>query len=171
MSLIKYFISKDYYPHMEVNILSKQRISKERKLVTDVDVVGLYSNASGQMEMILGDCKTLSGQSPIARTLWLKGLMSYTGANSGMIILSKAIEKEHQLTASDLSIQLLSDNDFKVYAQHTAGTNTSVLSSLASETAGIGISRHPQVYNPASDARLADTGFWNENSALLAFVR
>jgi len=165
MSLIRYFISRNIYPHLEVNVLSKQRISNKPKLVTDVDVVGLYPDSFGQFELVLGDCKTLSGVSPISRTLWLKGLMDYTGAIRGMIILSKEVEKEHQLTASDLNIQLLSDNDFHIYSRHTTDTTVRILSAIANQKAWDRYFETSQRYTtlrPLQD--FSDTGFWNETS-------
>lgn len=119
IKLLKYFVHRNWYPQLEVDILSKPQISSNRKLITDIDVLGLFPDVTGNLNPILGDCKTLKNQSPIARTLWMKGLMEYLDATKGMIILQKEIEKDHQLTSHHLNIQLLSEQDFDTYSKHT----------------------------------------------------
>ncbi|RZJ75290.1 MAG: hypothetical protein EOO47_19930 [Flavobacterium sp.] len=130
IKLVEYFVRSFWYPQMEVNILSKHRISNTPKVITDVDVLGLFPDPTGSLKKILGDCKTLKNQSPIARSLWMKGLMEYFDSTKGLIILSKNVEKEHQLTSSVLDIQLLSDADFTLYSKATADYKISFESAL-----------------------------------------
>jgi hypothetical protein len=131
IKLLNYYIHKYWYPQLEVDILSKQRLSSNRKLITDVDVLALFPDATGQYSILLGDCKTLKNQSPISRTLWMKGLMDYVEADNAIILLSKKVEKEHQLTSNHLGVQLLSEEDFDIYSKHTANYLIGIKSALA----------------------------------------
>jgi len=162
LSVIKYFVENRFYPQMEVNVLSKQRISNDRKLVTDVDVYGLFPSIDGQLHIILADCKTLQGQSPAARMLWMRGLMDYLSANKGLIVLSRPIEKEHQMTASELDIQLLSDVEFATYAKHTTDNRLEIKSALVE---GAAWDEYFDVSNRFIGLRdmqdFANTKFWN----------
>lgn len=120
IKVVEYYIRNYWYPQMEVEVLSKHRISSAPKFITDIDVLGLVPDSTGLFKKVLGDCKTLKNQSPIARSLWMKGLMEYCDAATGIIILTKAIEKEHQLSSSILNVQLLSEEDFDLYARTTS---------------------------------------------------
>lgn len=130
IKVIEYFVRRNWYPHMEVNVLSQTQISAAPKLVTDIDTLALAPEVTGKNQIILGDCKTLKGQSGITRALWMKGLMEYFGANKGLILLTKDIEKEHQLTANTFDVQLFSDDDFNFYSHATADYLTPLSSSL-----------------------------------------
>lgn len=134
IKVIEYYLRRYWYPQMEVNVLSKNRFSEVPKLITDVDVLGLYPEVTGNLKLILGDCKTLKGQSPITRSLWMKGLMDYFNAEKAIIILTKNIEKEHQLTSNYLNVHLLSDSDFEIYAKATSDTIIDLNSALAVDT-------------------------------------
>ncbi|WP_419495012.1 hypothetical protein [Chryseobacterium bernardetii] len=162
---IEYFTRRFWYPHLEVNVLSKNQLSRAPKLVTDIDAIALAPEVTGTFFTILGDCKTLKGQSPITRALWMKGLMEYFSAEKGLILLSKEVEKEHQLTANVLDIQLFSEEDFEFYSKSTADYIIDINSAL------IMIDhwdlfmdidkRHPKL-KPLAD--FARTGFWNEKN-------
>ena len=128
--VIEYFVRRNWYPHLEVNVLSQTQISAAPKLVTDIDALALAPEITGRFQIILGDCKTLKGQSGITRALWMKGLMEYFGAKKGLILLTKDIEKEHQLTANTFDVQLFSDNDFNFYSHATADYLEPLFSSL-----------------------------------------
>lgn len=129
--LLQYFLSKNYYPQLEVEVIHTESIAKKPKIITDIDVMALSPDASGILSPILGDCKTLKGQSPINRVFWLKGLMSYFDAHFGIILLSKKIEGEHQLLSSELNISLFSEDDFKIYSSATSGTSNIKTSSIS----------------------------------------
>lgn len=133
IKLLRYFLLNFWYTDLEVNIMSKERISKNKKLITDVDVLALYPDATGDLKMYLGDCKTLKNQSPIARGLWMKGLMEYFGAAKGLILLLKDIEKEHQLSVYPLNVQIFSESDFETYSKRTADYLIEMKCALAEE--------------------------------------
>lgn len=117
--LLQYFISRNWYPQMEVEIFWPDSPSAKPKMITDIDVLALAPSQNGVLRPIIGDCKTLKNQSPINRVFWIKGLMSYLGADYGIVLLSKAIEGEHKLLANSLNVNLLSDSDFKCYSEAT----------------------------------------------------
>lgn len=164
--LLKYFILNFWYPELEVNILSKERISNNRKLITDVDVLALYPEVTGDLKAYLGDCKTLKSQSPISRALWMKGLLEYIGATKGIIVLMKDIEKEHQLSANHLNVQLYSDADFDTYSKRTVDYLLEINSALENENNwteyfSIG-TKFPRL---AALQDYARTNFWNEQNS------
>lgn len=162
---VEYFTRRNWYPHMEVNVLSKSQLSHAPKLVTDIDTIALAPEVTGNFITILGDCKTLKGQSAITRALWMKGLMDYFSAEKGLILLSKDIEKEHQLTANALDIQLFSDRDFEFYSKSTADYTIDLQSSLI-------ILDHWDLFMEIDKrfprlkplVEFARTDFWNEKS-------
>lgn len=166
IKVVEYFLCRGWYPHMEVNVLSQNQISSTPKLVTDIDVLGLAPEVTGKYQVILGDCKTLKGQSPITRALWMKGLMEYFGAKKGIILLSKDIEKEHQLTADTFDVQLFSEEDFDFYSKATADYNNLIRSALAdidNWDLFVDIEKRFEKLKPLSD--FARTNFWNSKNS------
>lgn len=161
--LLKYFVRRNWYPELEINVISKQRLSKIKKLITDIDVIGAYPDSTGKFKTIIGDCKTLKGVSPISRVLWLKGLMSYFEAEKGVILLTKSIEKEHQFNASILDIQLMTDSDFSIFAKNSADYINPPISSLEEianwEAFFLIFSRFPAL-KPYE--LFCNTDFWND---------
>lgn len=92
---------------------------RSTKLVTDIDVLGIRPSGNLQWEVLLGDCKTLKGQSPANRVVWLNGLMSLYRASEGFVVLqrraSQPIEPDHKLFASSMNIFLLDEKDFTTF--------------------------------------------------------
>jgi len=131
LRLIRYFLSRQWYPFMEVDIYSREGVSKSRKLITDIDVIALFPSITGKLEPILGDCKTLKNQSPIARALWMRGLMACISAKQGLIVLEKNIEKDHKSVANDLDVNLLSLSDFENFASKTSNQYNELNSALS----------------------------------------
>lgn len=164
--LLKYFLKRFWYSNIEVTIFSKKRISSTKKLITDVDVLGLHSDVSGQYKKILGDCKTLKNQSPIARVLWMKGLMSYLDSSKGFIVLDKGIEREHQLTASILDIQLLSDSEFETFGNSTTDETIKLDSAVGNMANWDTFFNIDKKYPPlASLIEFSKSDFWNQDSS------
>ena len=166
INLVKYFLKRRWYPQMEVVILCDQNISSTNKQITDIDVLGLYPNSSGKLDEVLGDCKTLKNQSPINRILWLKGLLDLTNSTSGIILLTKNIDKDHKLVADKLGISIMSDNDFSKFV----GVTTSQLDTFCSALEKVELwekkttikSSYP---NLSSLIDYVSVGFWNETSS------
>jgi hypothetical protein len=163
MKLVKYYVSKLWYPQLEVDILCKEGVSETRKAITDIDVMGLYPSTFGYLHPVLGDCKTQKNQSPINRALWMKGLMELTGAKYGIIILEKSIEGDHKLTANELQITLLSDKDLDVYSKSTSSESEEYKSALC---VGENWDKYFDIMNKFTNLKslltYVKSGFWNE---------
>lgn len=166
LRLLKYYLLNFWYPELEINIKSKERISTTQKLITDIDALALYPDVTGDLRLYLGDCKTLKNQSPIARVLWMKGLLDYLGADKGIILLTKDIEKEHQLSAYHLNIQLFSDKDFEIYSRRTTDYLLGISCALEGEDMWdlfFAIpKRFPTLFGLYDYGR---TQFWNEDNS------
>lgn len=130
--LLQYFLSKDWYPQLEVDVTYSGSTSPKPKMITDIDVFAMAPESNGILSPIIGDCKTLKNQSPINRVFWIKGVMEHFCSNFGVVLLSKNIEGEHKLLASDLGVSLLSDDDFKVYSIATSNSNLASSAALVS---------------------------------------
>ena len=128
--LLKYFVSRKWYPQVEVQVFNREGASSTPKLITDVDVLALYPDIDGYLTPFLGDCKTLKGQSPIARALWLRGLMDFSGGKKGIVLLERPIENDHKLAATEMGVSLLSNIEFDTYAKCTSSAFASINSAL-----------------------------------------
>lgn len=117
--LLQYFLSRGWYPQLEVDIYNVESIDTKLKMITDIDVLAMSPMQNGILKPVIGDCKTLKNQSPINRVFWIKGLMSYINSDYGIILLSKNIEGEHKILANSMNVSLLSDEDFKVFSKAT----------------------------------------------------
>jgi len=118
--LLFYFLSRFWYPQLEVQLFYRGTMNSKPRIITDLDTVALSPSEYGLLRPVIGDCKTLKSQSPVNRAFWLKGIMDWFGSDSGIVLLTKDIEREHKLLANDLNIVLLSENDFKSYSLATA---------------------------------------------------
>lgn len=115
--LVRHFAAQNWYYQIETPVFHKGGVHERKKFITDIDVLALRPSADLRWEVVLGDCKTLKGQSPANRVLWLRGLMDYYSATSGIIILQRkqAIEADHKLFASSLGIRIIDEDEFQVY--------------------------------------------------------
>jgi hypothetical protein len=115
--LFKHFWAQRSFTQVEVEIYPDEGVSYPRKVITDIDVYALRPTGNLAFERVLGDCKTLKSQSPVHRSLWLAGLMKLLGAQAGFVLLSPAggIEQDHKLTANQVGVALLTEEDFHTY--------------------------------------------------------
>ena len=115
--LCRHFGSQDWYVQPEVKVFHRGGLLEHKKPITDIDVLALRPGANLNWELVLGDCRTLKGQSPVNRAIWLRGLMEYFSASSGVILLQKKqpIEQDHKLFAASLGIALLDESEFLTY--------------------------------------------------------
>jgi len=113
----RHFGARGWYTQIETPVFFESSLEAKPKEITDIDVLALRPGNDLRWELILADCKTRKGQSPVNRALWIKGLMDYYSATSGIIILggSKNIEKDHKLFAADLNITILHESEFDNY--------------------------------------------------------
>ncbi|EKK02898.1 hypothetical protein RBSH_01591 [Rhodopirellula baltica SH28] len=117
--LFKHFSAQGWFSIPEVPVYFSAGEHHKQKLITDIDVFGIRPNDNLRWEVLLGDCKTLKGQSPANRVIWLSGLMSNYNASEGYIVLQRRanqpIEADHKLFASSMSVFLLDEKDFKTF--------------------------------------------------------
>ncbi|NER98021.1 MAG: hypothetical protein F6J86_30040 [Symploca sp. SIO1B1] len=112
--LCRHFAAQNYYVQPEVPVFHRGGIHERKKLITDIDVLALRPSPDLRWELVLADCKTLKGQSPANRVLWLRGLMDQFSASSGVIMLQRkqTIESDHKLFAASLKIHLIDEEEF-----------------------------------------------------------
>ncbi|MEM5008452.1 hypothetical protein F6Y03_01125 [Bacillus megaterium] len=115
---------------MEAEIYFAEGVSSKRKVVTDLDTVALIPSNFGELNFLIGDCKTLKNQSPITRSLWLSGLMGLLKAERGIVLLTKEIERDHKQLSSNMNVSLLSEKDFEILANKTSNSYKTVNSAL-----------------------------------------
>lgn len=115
--LCRHFGAEGWYVQVEVPVFHRGGMHEQGKVITDIDVLALRARPDLRWETILGDCKTLRGQSPANRAIWLRGLMDYFGASAGIVILKpeQHIEVDHKLFAASLGITLLHEAEFSKY--------------------------------------------------------
>lgn len=117
--LFKHFSSQGWFSLPEVPVYFAGGEHHKKKLITDIDVLVIRPAGNLQWEVLLGDCKTLKGQSPANRVIWLSGLMARYKASEGFVVLQRRanqpIEPDHKLFASSLEIFLLDENDFTTF--------------------------------------------------------
>lgn len=115
---IRLAISKRWFPQLEVAISSPRSVSNTDKLITDIDVLALAPDELTSFRMVFVDCKTKKGESPISRTLWLRGLMDHLHADRGICVLKRnAIERDHRHAAGKLGIMLLTESELPLYSR------------------------------------------------------
>jgi hypothetical protein len=114
--MFKHYWAQRCFVQPEVDVHSSRGTSKSSKLITDVDVLIFRPHSDFYFEKILGDCKTLKGQSPIGRALWLRGLMEFVDSKRGLIVLrTNRIESDHKIASNQVNVRLFSEEEFKVY--------------------------------------------------------
>ena len=129
---IRFCILTGQLPFLEVIVQNKRELSDTSTIVTDIDVLGLLIDGSGELKRVIFDCKTLSKTSPINRTFWASGLMKYTNCDEAFIILNKKASEAHRLTAKSLNVHLFNNRQFSNYAEsHSLDYNTDYCYSTA----------------------------------------
>ncbi len=88
---LRYIVAKRWFPQLEIDVLPKISTSTKNKLITDIDVLGSVPDEFLGYRAFLFDCKSGKNESPINRTLWLRGLMDRVHATRGLLILSDKI--------------------------------------------------------------------------------
>lgn len=147
---------------MEAEIYFTEGISKNKKIVTDLDTLALIPSDFGQLSFIIGDCKTLKNQSPISRSLWLKGVMGLLNASKGIVLLTKDIERDHKQLSSNINVSLLSEKDFETYANKTSVNYARVNSAVANgESWEKYFELHKRFPRLESAIKFVKNEFWN----------
>jgi len=116
-SAIRFCILTGSLPFLEVNVENRRELSDTATVITDIDVLGVFVDASGTSRRIIFDCKTLGKTSPINRAFWAAGLMRYVSCNEAFVILRKKATEAHRLSAKDINVHLYSEKQFSNYSE------------------------------------------------------
>lgn len=127
-SALRYAVGKRWFPQLEVEVLPRVNITTRSTAITDVDVLAAVPDEFVGFRTVLIDCKTKRSESPIARTLWLSGLIRQLNAARAICILKRPrVEPDHRLVASQHGIVLLTEDEFAAYAVATGVRRDAVM--------------------------------------------
>jgi len=117
-------VSKRWLPQLEVEIEPARRLEKSKFLLTDIDVLSVASSPIGGHIRLVFDCKSGARESAIGRAFWLCGVMTRASATHGFVVLNDkvSVNRDHRISASDLAVSLLHENEFEDLAQGMGGT-------------------------------------------------
>ncbi|MGY6209898.1 hypothetical protein ACXEO8_07960 [Cytobacillus firmus] len=153
---------------MEAEIYFSEGISPKKKVVTDLDTIALIPSNFGELSFLIGDCKTLKGQSAISRALWLSGLMGLLNADKGIVFLTKEIERDHKQLASNMNINIISELDFETLISKTCPNykkvNSAILNGDTWDKYFLLYKRFPELEKAV---RFVKNEFWNITDAKL----
>lgn len=116
-SAIRFCILTGSVPFLEVNVENKKELSDTSTVITDIDVLGVYTDSTGVQRRTIFDCKTLGKTSPINRAFWAAGLMRYLACDEAFVILRKKSSEAHRLSAKHIDVHLFDENQFANFAE------------------------------------------------------
>lgn len=121
---LKLSISLGWFPQLEVAIIPEASISKNKYMLTDIDVLAMNPPILKGLRRVAFDCKSSTKESAIGRAFWLYGVMKKSGAAHGFVILNNRvhINHDHRISAYELNIALLHENEMENLAQSIGGT-------------------------------------------------
>lgn len=118
--VLRYVTAKRWLPQLEVIVLPPMATTRRTVPITDIDVLAEVPDEFVGFRRVIIDCKTRKSESPIARTLWLAGLMRHLSVSRGIIVLQRPkVEADHRHFAAQHDILLLTADDFTQYAAAT----------------------------------------------------
>lgn len=123
-SALRFCVSKRWLPQLEVDIESLMRTEKTKYLLTDLDVLSTAPSSIGGHIRMVFDCKSGAKESAIGRAFWLNGVMTRASALHGFVILNDkvSVTQDHRISATDLGVSLVHENEFEDLAQGLGGT-------------------------------------------------
>ena len=120
---LRYCVAKRWFPQLEVDVRPGRHVGKKPALVTDLDVLAFIPDEFRGLRSVVFDCKTRARESAVNRSMWLRGVLDLMQAEVGICILKKsAIEPDHKLTATELDIVLLAEDEFDIFANATCSS-------------------------------------------------
>ena len=127
-------VSKRWLPQLEVEIEPTRRLEKSKFLLTDIDVLSVAPSPIGGHIRLVFDCKSGARESAIGRAFWLRGVMTRASATHGFVVLNDkvSVNRDHRISASDLAVSLLHENEFEDLAQGMGGTTIATDSATSS---------------------------------------
>ncbi len=152
---------------MEVDVHPPHAVGKRAVLMTDLDLLASIPDDFSGFRQVVIDCKTLSRESPVNRSLWLRGLLDRMNADYGVCILKKSsIEADHKLVATRLGVVLLAEDEFDIYAS----AMSPLYSSTTAHTANIDAWEHffaiKDKYPALGSAiQFGRSSYWMQNEA------
>lgn len=108
---IRYCLSVGQLPCPEVIVFSPSDLTAQTEPLTDLDVLGLETIDDGRFRRTLFDCKT-GKMSAINRALWARGLMEFAKIDHSIVILKKPPPENHRLAATNISVDLHTEDTF-----------------------------------------------------------
>jgi hypothetical protein len=166
--VLRYMVARRWFPQVEVDVLPEISISATRdKPVTDIDVLGLAPDSFGGFQKVLVDCKTRKNESPVARTLWLSGLMTQTRASQGICVLTRGrVEPDHRFYASRYGVLLLTEDEFDEYMLATGVSRDALVGSVGVfDTWEAFFSIAARYRTLASAVEFARRGYWQASDS------
>jgi len=109
---INYCLARGFLPFVEVLVRSSSELSDVTEVVTDIDVLGVYSWKDAGLHKTLFDCKTSNKMSSINRAFWAAGVKAYAGCDSAFVILKNRAVSNHRFTALRMNVDLHDDSSF-----------------------------------------------------------
>jgi hypothetical protein len=127
---LRFGVAKRWLPQLEVEVEPHRRMERSRYTLTDIDVLTVAPSPIGGHIRLLFDCKSGARESAIARAFWLRGVMARTAANHGFVVLSSRvpISRDHRISASDLAVSLVHEDEFQDLAAGLGGTTEPIKS-------------------------------------------
>jgi hypothetical protein len=129
---LRYVVARHWFPQLEVEIRPSITTASASRPITDIDVLALIPDEFEGYRSLVIDCKTKKGESPIARSVWQRGLMDIVHATRGICILKRdQMEFDHRQAAAQFGVLLLTEADFTEYVRTTAPMAASLTAHLA----------------------------------------
>ena len=110
---VRYCLAVGSIPFVEVITKSTSTLTQHVEVLTDLDVVGLETNADGSQTRTFFDCKSGSRMSAINRALWAAGVLAYTDYDRAHVILKKTPVLNHRLSALSIGVDLHDETSFR----------------------------------------------------------
>lgn len=138
--VLRYCVSKRWFPQLEVDVNPPMAVAKKAPSMTDLDVYASVPDDFAGYRKLVFDCKTRSNESPVNRSLWLRGVLDRMGADHGFCILKKDVmDTDHKLAVTRLSVILLTEDEFDTYAVATSNSYRDELGHTANMAAWDGL--------------------------------
>jgi hypothetical protein len=164
---LQYCVAKRWLPQLEVDVQPAQAIARKPALMTDLDVFAAMPDDFVGFRHVVIDCKTLSRESPVNRSFWVRGVVDRMGADHGICVLKKnAIEADHKLMATRLGVVLLGEDEFEIFARATAPQYDAMVGYTANIDAWEAMFAIPTRYPALTPAlQFGRSGYWMDTQA------
>jgi len=106
--------SQGYWSPIEVELSQFETtpVEVKRKSLTDLDVLGIKFDELFTVHKVVGDCKTGKSVSDVNRLFWLRGVMSYFGADQAYFLRNR-IDSHAKAIAPKMGLRVLSEPELE----------------------------------------------------------